>query len=150
MATQHLGNLPLDLKRHFSLHVGCTLVISHRYLRPGIEASFLLASAYTTSSRVLLRQHPSGPQLRRPVLSEGLGAFVGRVGSSATLCLALAWCPVLSPTWPAFHVTFCPRLLNSHGERAGGCMPRPPCSYVFASLRAQTGREAWTPCFGRK
>lgn len=80
MATQHLGNLPLDLKRHFSLHVGCTLVISHRYLRPGIEASFLLASAYTTSSRVLLRQPPSGPQLRRPVLSEGLGAFVGRVG----------------------------------------------------------------------
>lgn len=147
MATQHLGNLPLDLKCHFSLHVGCTLVISHRYLRPGIEASFLLASAYTTSSRVLLRQHPSGPQLRRPVLSGGLCRQSGFLRNPLS-CTCLV--PRIVSHLACFSCNFLSPPPQFTWRKGGRVHAKAPRSYIFASLRAQTGRETWTPCFGRK
>lgn len=126
------------------------LLMSHRYLRPGIETSFLLVSAHTSPSVV---PFPEPSLWFTAQKTQPLWAFGGRWASSLftapTLGLHLSCALVFSPTWPAFHGTFSLPSSTSHWERGKGSMLS-PFSYMFASVRVQTEGEEWTPCFERK
>lgn len=128
--TQHsgesLGKATTRVQMHFSLHFGCMLVMSHRYLRPGIETSFLLSLC---PYQPLCSPFPEPSLWSTAQKTQPLWAFGGRWASSLftppTLGLYLSCALVFSPTWPAFHGTFSPPCSTSHWEREEGVHAKP-------------------------
>lgn len=119
-----MGKLPLDLKCHVSLHVGCILVISHRYLRPGIEASFLLASAYTT----LPESFPGSLSLVHSSEDPSSGGLCRQSGSPLNPLSCTCLVPSILCHLACLSYNFLSPLLNSHRERGGRVHAKAPAA----------------------
>lgn len=130
VAIQHsrpcLGELPPELKCHFSSHFGYISVMSQGfYLRRGVEASFLLASVRTVPSR-----DPSQPASLWSTAQKALPlrAVVSGVGffSLDAPFLAVVLCPGLFSHPTCFSLSFLsphPPQPTSQWERDEGSMP---------------------------
>lgn len=99
-----LGKLPPELKCHFSLHFGYISVMSHGfYRRPGIEASFRLASGHTVPSRDASQPGSLWSTAQKtPPLRAVVSECVSSLFAPPCPCF-VPWCP----TWPAFHSICC-------------------------------------------
>lgn len=133
-----LGKLLPELKCHFSLHFGYISVMSHGfYRRPGIEASFRLASGHTVPSRDASQP---GSLWSTAQKTPPLRAVVSEWASSLFVCPSLPLLCALVSHLARFSFNLLPPPHPTPHQLYNGRGSRDPCrSYCISGLEERSG-----------